>query len=621
MSTAVYVGANIGQGVESLRGTYDRIICFEPCPEAFATLTERFGSDDGVELVEAACGQSAYRAPLHIYGEVGMCSSLGVMAGGASERYPDWDLSAGGTAYVDVVHLGDWLAILGIDRVDMLIIDAQGMDLAILDTVRPMLERGAIGKVQCEVFADGFTHYDGLPDNSKKAHRAFFSELPYGHLVAAPCDTFRDAGGTLVKACSEARLHWDEVWEYQPTMKLNIGAGSVRIPGFIPIDRQFGTEAFPLPSSVEWEGVQHDINDNSVAEIRASHVLEHFSFVEVPKVLTEWVRVLKPGGTIKIAVPDFKKITGMLDDPLWSRYLMGGQTDENDFHKSLFTEDALEEQMRTAGLVNVRHWLSDNTDTASSPCSLNLQGSKGEAKAAGAPVAPGAPGTHIDVKICCCASIPRVGFNDHWGNLVDALKPYDIPVMRFTGAYWGHGMQKMFIECCEAGVDWIMTIDYDSMITEHHLARLFETMARNPEIDALTCVQTKRQNKFPLLYRKDKAGKAEERARSDERGLIRVDSGHFGLTLVRTSSLKDLPLPWFASKPGADGTYESSDRIDDDIWFWRMWKDAGKSLYADVAVRIGHLELMVSEFDDNYEHRYLTIPDWRELYKASRGIG
>ena len=135
MSNAVYVGVNIGQGVESLRGTYDRIICFEPCPAAFATLTEKFGSDDGVELVEAACGQSACRAPLHIYGEVGMCSSLGVMAGDASERYPDWDLSPCGTVDVEVIHLGDWLESAGIDRVAMLIIDAPGMDLALLNPV------------------------------------------------------------------------------------------------------------------------------------------------------------------------------------------------------------------------------------------------------------------------------------------------------------------------------------------------------------------------------------------------------------------------------------------------------------------------------------------------------
>jgi hypothetical protein len=391
-------------------------------------------------------------------------------------------------------------------------------------------------------------------------------------------------------------------------VKLNIGAGSVRIPGFIPIDRDLGSEAYPLPESVDG----HCITTDSVEEIRASHILEHFPFREVPAVLREWVRVLQPGGTIKIAVPDFDKITKMRNDPLWSRYLMGGQTDENDYHKSLFTAEALEAEMRAAGLGSIRFWSSDNTDTASSPCSLNLQGIKTDSGV------PAAPVTHVDVKVCCCASIPRVGFNDHWGNLVDALKPYDIPVMRFTGAFWGQGMQRMFLECIQSSVDWIITVDYDSMITEHHIRRMFESLARNPEIDALTCIQTKRNNKYPLMYRKDKVGKVEERAKTDHRGLLQVDSAHFGLTIIRADRLKDIPLPWFAASPAPDGTYEGPDHIDDDIWFWRIWKEHGRSLWVDAAVRIGHLELMVSEFDDDYEHRYVSIDDWSKTNKPNR---
>jgi predicted SAM-dependent methyltransferase len=94
-------------------------------------------------------------------------------------------------------------------------------------------------------------------------------------------------------------------------IKLNIGAGCVDIPGYTPIDRKLGTEAYPLPQ----------YTDNSVDEIRASHILEHFPFAEVPNVLAEWVRALKPGGTIKIAVPDIAKIDA--GDPKAPFYLMG----------------------------------------------------------------------------------------------------------------------------------------------------------------------------------------------------------------------------------------------------------------------------------------------------------
>ena len=403
-------------------------------------------------------------------------------------------------------------------------------------------------------------------------------------------------------------------------LKLNIGAGETRIDGFIPIDRKFGTEAYPLPAQVDWDDETYALTDNSVDEIRASHILEHFSFKDVSLVLKEWSRVLKPGGLMKVAVPDVNLILKAAeDDKLWQHYLMGGQTDADDFHRSVFTEQALRDQMDGAGLVDIKPWASDNTDCASHKVSVNIQGTKPQPSMTIEAITD-TPRTQLDVKICCCTSIPRVGFNDHWGNLMDALTPYDIPVVRFTGAFWGHGMQKMFVQCCESGVDWIMSIDYDSMITEQHLKRLFETFARNDDIDALTCVQAKRNNKYPLLYREDAVGKPEERAKSDERGLILVDSAHFGLTLIRASKLRDLPLPWFASKPDSDGSYDGKDRIDEDIWFWKMWKKAGRSLYVDIDVRIGHLELMVSEFDADLEHRYLTINEWKDLYKVKREI-
>jgi len=112
-------------------------------------------------------------------------------------------------------------------------------------------------------------------------------------------------------------------------MKLNLGGGNQKIPGFVNIDRLNGQEAYPLPAYA----------DGSVDEIRASHILEHFGHREVPEVLKEWVRVLKPGGVLKIAVPDFDYLVQHRHDELpLESYLMGGQSDSNDYHKSIFSE-------------------------------------------------------------------------------------------------------------------------------------------------------------------------------------------------------------------------------------------------------------------------------------------
>lgn len=152
-------------------------------------------------------------------------------------------------------------------------------------------------------------------------------------------------------------------------MRLNLGAGDHEIPGYISVDRKSGQEVYPL-----------SYPDSSVEEIYASHVLEHFSHRDVASVLADWVRSLKPGGVLKVAVPNFDRIVDWYkqdreDLPLLG-YLMGGQTNENDFHKAIFNEAGLRDDLEAAGLVNVRPWVSQYTDCASLEVSLNLEGTK-----------------------------------------------------------------------------------------------------------------------------------------------------------------------------------------------------------------------------------------------------
>src|SRR5262249_13813890 len=124
-----------------------------------------------------------------------------------------------------------------------------------------------------------------------------------------------------------------------------------------------------------------DYADNSVEEVRASHILEHFPHAEIPAVIKEWVRVLKPGGRLKIAVPDFDMLAraytnGLHDHLALESFIYGGQTKGDDFHKALFTKMRLEGLMMDAGLGEVRPWTSDISDAASLKISLNLEGTK-----------------------------------------------------------------------------------------------------------------------------------------------------------------------------------------------------------------------------------------------------
>lgn len=369
-------------------------------------------------------------------------------------------------------------------------------------------------------------------------------------------------------------------------VKLNIGAGGTVIDGFTAIDRRFGTEAFPLPQYA----------DNSVEEIRCCHMLEHLTFAEVQQALAEWHRVLKPGGRLRISVPDVEKILSAKDkNENWRFWLMGGQTNANDIHKSAFDEGLLHAHLAKFGFENIRRWESHNTDLASHPISLNLEGSKTI--------------HHVDevLRVRAVMSIPRVGWNDSWVSIQKALTPLKIPVETFNGVFWGQCMQRAFMNALADGIDWLLCIDYDSVFTATHVDTLLGLLGSRPEIDALAALQARRGSEdAPLMTI---AGQKRIQVTGDP---VKVATAHFGLTLLRMDCLKKVDKPWFFSQPDEKGEYGNA-RMDDDIWFWHQWRKADNNIYVAPNVRIGHLQLMVSEFDEDMTCRHVHVTDWRKV--------
>lgn len=94
--------------------------------------------------------------------------------------------------------------------------------------------------------------------------------------------------------------------------KLNFGCNSWKIPWFINIDADPVVNpdmVFDVLDTLPFE-------DNSIEEIYAGHLLEHISWDENDKVLSEWKRVLIPWGKITITVPDVE--TGLEELRKWA---------------------------------------------------------------------------------------------------------------------------------------------------------------------------------------------------------------------------------------------------------------------------------------------------------------
>lgn len=214
------------------------------------------------------------------------------------------------------------------------------------------------------------------------------------------------------------------------------------------------------------------------------------------------------------------------------------------------------------------------------------------------------------IKIAALMSLPRVGWNDAWGQVFEALRPFNIPVRRFSGVFWGQCMQRAIESCLEDNLDWALCIDYDTMFTAQHLDQLMGEFGSNADIDALAAMQSRRSKAYPLMTI---AGETSCAATIKP---IKVTTAHFGLTLLRLDAMKDVAKPWFFAKPDEDGEWGDK-RLDDDIWFWHQWRLAGKTIHVSTNVRVGHLELMVTDFDSNLDHRVSSVCEWRNR----EGIG
>ena len=142
-------------------------------------------------------------------------------------------------------------------------------------------------------------------------------------------------------------------------VRLHIGCGKRFIPGFLHVD------ILPAPHIDHIADVRAltFAENESVDLVYACHVLEHFGRKEYRDVLTEWLRVLKPGGVLRISVPDFAACAalyyeqGLVDGLTGLMGLIsGGQRDEYDFHKMIFDEPFLTKELKSLGCREVRRW-------------------------------------------------------------------------------------------------------------------------------------------------------------------------------------------------------------------------------------------------------------------------
>jgi predicted SAM-dependent methyltransferase len=143
--------------------------------------------------------------------------------------------------------------------------------------------------------------------------------------------------------------------------KLHLGCWHRRLEGWTGVDSREDVGA----------DVVADVRDlglwasGEVDAIYACHVLEHIPRPDLLPALREWRRVLKPGGLLRISVPDFRAAVVLYNKGVsfWrlAGLLYGRQNYPENTHYIGFDYEYLAWLLSEAGFYNVRLWSPSTT--------------------------------------------------------------------------------------------------------------------------------------------------------------------------------------------------------------------------------------------------------------------
>lgn len=138
------VGANLGEWTAELAQVAGNDVdwhvdLFEPISGSFRHVSQLFGDNPRIHCHQMAVSSHIGTAEMVVVGETSGTNHLSTTHD-----------SSGRTVTVTLTTLEAQLAAQGIDQVDLIKVDTEGHDIEILRSIRPLLDRGAIGILQFE---------------------------------------------------------------------------------------------------------------------------------------------------------------------------------------------------------------------------------------------------------------------------------------------------------------------------------------------------------------------------------------------------------------------------------------------------------------------------------------
>lgn len=170
MKTLVYCGIHDGDGFAALLDGFDVAYGFDANPDKAAAAAERFAARRNVAVVHGAlCDRTGGTVGFNITEAWDASSSMGLLRAEFPHMTDAMSPLHGTTVRrveVPAINLGQFLELSGVERVDLLVTDLQGMDLTVLRTLSGMIRGRRIAEIVCEAEKDDMPNiYDGLSSN------------------------------------------------------------------------------------------------------------------------------------------------------------------------------------------------------------------------------------------------------------------------------------------------------------------------------------------------------------------------------------------------------------------------------------------------------------------------
>lgn len=139
-------------------------------------------------------------------------------------------------------------------------------------------------------------------------------------------------------------------------MKLHLGCFNKKIHGFVNVDIRPDVN----PDLVDDVFKLEKVLPNSIELIYCCHVLEHATRAGSLEALERWHEVLKPGGILRLSVPDLEATFAAYfyhkDLRLLQNMLYGSQKHPYDFHYTGWDFKTMKEDLESVGFVDIRLW-------------------------------------------------------------------------------------------------------------------------------------------------------------------------------------------------------------------------------------------------------------------------